>query len=261
MLDSTRPFSDAPNMDIGCPEHSSEGVPSSWYALRVSYSRELKVQDRLNELGVKTFVPMMWRRCPVKPGMTTGNPGMTKGKPGMTTGNPGMTTGNPGMTTVNPGMTKGKPTTSSLPAPTGQSTESLKRMRKNPSRRLVPAVGNLCFAYSTRAELEDFIRGYGDTSPVHFYWDRTANKPLTVPEKAMNDFIAVSSTLDEDLIYITEITSKLREGQTVKVKEGPFKGVEGKVVRIRKSRRILVELPGMLAVATTYIQPEYLEII
>ena len=215
MLDSTRPFSDAPNMDIGCTEHSSEGVPSSWYALRVSYSRELKVQDRLNELGVKTFVPMMWRRCPVKPGMT-----------------------------------KGKQTTSSLPAPTGK-----------PSRRLVPAVGNLCFAYSTRAELEDFIRGYGETSPVHFYWDRTANKPLTVPEKAMNDFIAVSSTLDEDLIYITEITSKLREGQTVKVKEGPFKGIEGKVVRIRKSRRILVELPGMLAVATTYIQPEYLEII
>lgn len=203
LLDSTRPFSDAPNMDIGCPEHSSEGVPSSWYALRVSYSRELKVRDRLNESGIRTFVPMMWRRCPVKPGMTTGNP----------------------------------------------------------SRRLVPAVGNLCFAYSTRAELEDFIRGYGDTSPVHFYWDRTANKPLTVPEKAMNDFIAVSSTLDEDLIYITEITSKLREGQTVKVKEGPFKGVEGKVVRIRKSRRILVELPGMLAVATTYIQPEYLEII
>ena len=240
LLDSTRPFSDAPNMDIGCPEHSSEGVPSSWYALRVSYSRELKVRDKLNELGVKTFVPMMWRRCPVKPGMTTGNPGMTTG---------------------NPGMTKGKPTTSSLPAPTGQSTESLKRMRKNPSRRLVPAVGNLCFAYSTKAELEDFIRGYGETSPVHFYWDRTANKPLIVPEKAMNDFIAVSSTLDEDLIYITEITSKLREGQTVKVKEGPFKGVEGKVVRIRKSRRILVELPGMLAVATTYIQPEYLEII
>lgn len=203
MLDSTRPFSDAPNMDIGCPELSSEGVPLSWYALRVSYSRELKVQDKLNELGVKTFVPMMWRRCPVKPGMTTGNP----------------------------------------------------------SRRLVPAVGNLCFAYSTRAELEDFIRGYGETSPVHFYWNRTANSPLTVPEKAMNDFIAVSSTLDEELIYITEITSKLREGQSVKVKEGPFKGIEGKIVRIRKSRRILVELPGMLAVATTYIAPENIEII
>jgi hypothetical protein len=77
----------------------------------------------------------------------------------------------------------------------------------------------------------------------------------------MNDFMRVSSTLDEDLIYSTEITGKLREGQTVKVKEGPFEGVEGKVVRIRKSRRILVELPGMLAVATTYIAPEKLEIL
>lgn len=196
LLDSTRPFSDAQNKHIGCPEHSSEGVPSSWYALRVSYSRELKVQKALDALGVKTFVPMMWKRC-----------------------------------------------------------------QDNPDRKLVPAVGNLCFAYSTRAALEDFIRGYGEASPVHFYWDRTANRPLTVPDKAMNDFITVASTLDEDIVYVTEITAKLREGQTVIVKDGPFKGVEGKVVRIRKSRRVLVELPGMLAVATTYIDPVNLEII
>ena len=215
LLDSTRSFSDAPNKHIGCPEHSSEGVPSSWYALRVSYSRELKVQKALDALGVKTFVPMMWKRCPVKPGMTK------------------------------PGMTKPATTTSAV----------------NSDRKLVPAVGNLCFAYSTRTALEDFIRGYGEASPVHFYWDRTANRPLTVPDKAMNDFITVASTLDEDIVYVTEISAKLREGQTVMVKDGPFKGVEGKVVRIRKSRRVLVELPGMLAVATTYIDPVNLEII
>ena len=215
LLDSTRSFSDAPNKHIGCPEHSSEGVPSSWYALRVSYSRELKVQKALDALGVKTFVPMMWKRCPVKPGMT--KPGMTKPATTMSAG--------------------------------------------NSDRRLVPAVGNLCFAYSTRTALEDFIRGYGEASPVHFYWDRTANRPLTVPDKAMNDFITVASTLDEDIVYVTEISAKLREGQTVMVKDGPFKGVEGKVVRIRKSRRVLVELPGMLAVATTYIDPVNLEII
>ena len=210
LLDSTRSFSDAPNKHIGCPEHSSEGVPSSWYALRVSYSRELKVQKALDAQGVKTFVPMMWKRCSVKPGMT---------KPATTTS------------------------------------------AVNSDRKLVPAVGNLCFAYSTRTALEDFIRGYGEASPVHFYWDRTANRPLTVPDKAMNDFITVASTLDEDIVYVTEISAKLREGQTVMVKDGPFKGVEGKVVRIRKSRRILVELPGMLAVATTYIDPVNLEII
>ena len=45
------------------------------------------------------------------------------------------------------------------------------------------------------------------------------------------------------------------------VKDGPFKGVQGTVVRIRKSRRIMVEIPGMLAVASAYVPLKDLEII
>ena len=67
--------------------------------------------------------------------------------------------------------------------------------------------------------------------------------------------------MDEDLIYLTEINDKLREGQTVRVRSGSFAGVTGKIVRIRKSRRILVELPGSLAVASTFVAPENVEII
>ena len=208
LLDSTRPFSNDPNNVIGCPEHSSEGVPLScqerpaaslgWYVLRVSYSRELKIKALLDEKGIQTFVPMIWRKREV-----------------------------------------------------GGKTE----------KKLAPAVSNLCFVRWHRPGIDSFIRGYGDNSPVHYYWDRTTTGPLMVPDKPMEDFIKVASSMDEDLIYITEISGKLKEGQTVKVKDGPFKGVEGKIVRIRKSRRILVELPGMLAVASTYVAPEFLEII
>ena len=67
--------------------------------------------------------------------------------------------------------------------------------------------------------------------------------------------------MDEDLIYLTEISEKLREGQIVKVRNGSFAGVEGRIVRIRKSRRLLVELPGMLAVASTYVRPEDVELV
>ena len=209
LLDSARPFGDSSNSNSGCPKNSSAGVPLSWYALRVSYSRVLKIQSQLQGMGVRTFVPMMWKRCPVKPGMTqTGKSGSTKLQ-----------------------------------------------------KRLVPAVTNLCFVHWTQADIERYIQGYGDKSPVHFYWDRTSSSRLVVPDKAMEDFIKVSSSMDEDLIYITEISDKLREGQVVRVKEGPFKGVEGKIVRIRKSRRILVELPGMLAVATTFVNPSSLEIL
>lgn len=156
------------------------------------------MQAHLNAMGVRTFVPMMWKRA---------------GKDGREV------------------------------------------------KKLVPAVSNLCFVYWTKQGIDEYIRGFGGNSPVNYYWDRTAGRALTVPEKAMDDFIKVASTMDEDIIYITQITSKLREGQTVKVKDGPFKGVEGKIVRIRKSRRILVELPGMLAVATTYVAAGDLEII
>ena len=205
LLDSTRPFSNDRNIDFGCPEHSSQGVPSScpdlpsnWYVLRVSYSRELKIKALLDEQGVRTFVPMMWRKKTV-----------------------------------------------------GGKTE----------KKLVPAVSNLCFVHWHRLGIDSLISSYGEKSPVHYYWDRTTQRPLTVPDKPMEDFIKVSSTLDEDLIYLTDISDKLREGQMVKVRSGSFAGVTGRIVRIRKSRRIMVELPGSLAVASTYISPENVEIL
>ena len=209
LLDSARPFSDDKNMSVGGPEHSSEGVPFlckkddsevvetyEWHVLRVSYSRELKIKDILDKAGVKTFVPMMWKKI-----------------------------------------------------------EHEGKIQK----KLVPAVNNLCFVYWTSGAIAEFIKAFGEKSPVHFYWDRTTSSPLTIPEKAMNDFITISSSMDEDLIYMTEISVKLREGQIVKVRSGAFAGVEGKIVRIRKSRRLLVELPGMLAIASTYLRPENIE--
>ena len=208
LLDSTRPFSNDPNNIIGCPEHSSEGVPLScqegpaaslgWYVLRVSYSRELKIKALLDEKGIQTFVPMIWRKKEV-----------------------------------------------------GGKTE----------KKLAPAVSNLCFVRWHRPGIDSFIRGYGDNSPVHYYWDRTTKSPLMVPDKPMEDFIKVASSMDEDLIYLTEINDKLREGQTIRVRSGSFAGVTGKIVRIRKSRRILVELPGSLAVASTFVNPENVEIL
>lgn len=197
MLDSTRPIGKPINNDHGRPKDTSAGVLKSWYALRATYSRELKVSEQLEERGMRTFVPMMWRKH-TKDGRT--------------------------------------------------------------EKKLVPAVNNLCFVYCTKEHIDAYIRSFGDSRPVNYYWDRTANRPLTVPDKAMEDFISIASTMDEDIIYMTEISEKLREGQIVKVCQGPFKGVEGKIVRIRKSRRIMVEIPGMLAVASTYVPVEDLEI-
>ena len=122
-----------------------------------------------------------------------------------------------------------------------------------------PAVSNLCFVYSTKAFLDDLFRGMGENRNVHFFWDKSTRNPIVVSDKAMTDFMQICAVMNDETLYLKDITEKLREGQKVRVTEGPFKGVEGTIVRIKKSRRVVVELPGLLAVATNFIDPRFLE--
>ena len=124
-----------------------------------------------------------------------------------------------------------------------------------------PAVSNLCFVRSTRAFLSDYLQTLGENRPAHFMWDKSTRDPIIVSEKAMADFIQVCQVMSDDTMYLKEVTDKLHEGQKVRVTDGPFKGVEGTVVRIKRSRRVVVELPGLLAVATNYIDPRFLEVV
>ena len=134
-------------------------------------------------------------------------------------------------------------------------------VEKDGVRRKVvrPAVRNLCFVCADRQSLDALRADLTGRIAVHYLWDKSTRQPLVVPEKAMRDFIRISRTMDEDLVYLSEVAPKLREGQRVRVLAGPFQGVEGVVVRVRKSKRVMVELPGMMAVATTFIQPDLLE--
>lgn len=177
---------------------SIDSEAMNWYAIRVTYSRELKFQTLLQESGFQTFVPM-YRRTFEK---------------------------------------NGKKET-----------------------KLVPAVSNLIFVHSEKADLDAFMARMGEACPARFIWDKSTRKPIVVPDKAMEDFIKISMSNIDDVIYLQEVTAKLREGQRVKVKNGPFEGVEGTVIRVKRSRRVMVELPGMMAIATTFVKPEELEIL
>ena len=170
----------------------------NWYAIRVTYSRELKFQTLLQESGFQTFVPMCRR--------------------------------------------------------------TLEKNGKKETK-LVPAVSNLIFVHSEKADLDAFMARMGEACPARFIWDKSTRKPIVVPDKAMEDFIKISMSNIDDVIYLQEVTAKLREGQRVKVKNGPFEGVEGTVIRVKRSRRVMVELPGMMAIATTFVKPEELEIL
>lgn len=180
------------------PNISSSSGLSKWFALRVTYCRELKIQARLLERGIKVFVPMVTRR----------------------------------------------------------EEKNGKIMTKR-----VSAVKNLLFAYATQAEIETYMLSEGDKPITHFIWDRATGLPIVVPAKQMRDFMQVCSESADEIIYLSRISDKLRGGAKVRVKSGPFAGVCGTVVRLRKSRRILVEIPGIMAAASTYVPLEDLDVI
>lgn len=169
-----------------------------WYAIRVTYSREMKFKTSLQEAGFETFIPM----C-------------------------------------------------------------RKKIEKNGKQQtvVVPAVANLCFVRASYPDLRTYMDGLGEANPARFMWDKSTRKPIVVPDKAMHDFMTISLTMSYEILFLNEVSQKLREGQKVRITEGPFKGVEGTVIRIKKSRRVMVELPGMFAITTNYIPLQNLEIL
>ena len=81
----------------------------------------------------------------------------------------------------------------------------------------------------------------------------------TMSDLEMNVFMLVTSTGDPGLEYLGEEPSDLRSGDRVRVTEGPFKGAEGYIKRIKGNRRLIVSIEGVVAVATTYIPGCFLE--
>lgn len=94
-----------------------------------------------------------------------------------------------------------------------------------------------------------------------FYYknpDHTAAQ--VVDEKQLKMFILLTSAKGEELVTLDPDSDPMFfKGQRVRVKAGPFEGAEGVIKRVKGDRRLLVHIPGIVAVATSYIHPGLLE--
>ena len=69
----------------------------------------------------------------------------------------------------------------------------------------------------------------------------------------------VAGTYDEKLIYLNPDPGDFSKGDRVRIIGGPFAGAEGIFVRIKGDRRVLINILGLVAVATTHVHPSMLE--
>lgn len=164
---------------------------NQWFALRVTYSRELKVKDFLEAEGVKTFAPMQ---------------------------------------------------------------EDVVLRKGKRVKVLVPIVHNLLFVYSTRQIIQEYKKASPIADQIRYMMNRETHQPIVVPDKQMQDFMAVAGS-GEDVVYLNPEELHLKKGDRVRINSGIWQGIEGRFLRIKGGMRVVIEIVGLMAVATIALTP------
>ena len=131
----------------------------------------------------------------------------------------------------------------------------------------VPMVSSILFIHTPEENLHQVETMLRDPDnllrPKGFIYKTTDWKEYAViPQKQMDIFRMVTESGVSGLdFYADDELTRYKQGDKVRVKDGPLKGAEGYIKRIKKDRRLLVCIEGIIAVATSYIPPEQLEIV
>ena len=123
------------------------------------------------------------------------------------------------------------------------------------------AFRDLCFVHGTRAAIDAVVSGMDKSIAVHYLWDGVKFAPAVVPDKLMGDFMKVAESDEESRLCLERVSTLLKDCRKVRVTSGMYSGIEGNLVRIKKTLRVMVALPGDIAVATGYIRPECMEVL
>ena len=139
---------------------------------------------------------------------------------------------------------------------TYQFTESRKQGDTELRRELVPAINNLIFVHSTKERISELKVSNELLEPLRYMIDQTAGEAhtiMTVPDKQMENFMRVASVTDDSVMFLDETTIVGKEGKRVEIMGGPFEGVTGVIRRVKRCKRVVVELEGIACVAIAFV--------
>jgi len=131
-------------------------------------------------------------------------------------------------------------------------------------RYLQPLIPNLLFAYTTDKKAEEYVKDTPAISYLSFYYnhfeqDGERNPPLTVPEEEMNRFIRATCNMNKHLLFVQPSQCHFKGGEQVRVVEGPFAGVEGRVARVAGQQRVVISLSNIGLISTAYIPTAFIQ--
>lgn len=126
-------------------------------------------------------------------------------------------------------------------------------------------IPNIFFAHGTEDEIKFFVYDNVNLPFLRFYYshtrlgDKIVKTPLTVPDKQMESLRIICACENDDIILTTEVLTRFREGQRVRITDGKFKGVEGIVARYQNQQRVGIIINGLLTACTAYVPKGFLK--
>ncbi len=124
---------------------------------------------------------------------------------------------------------------------------------------------NIFFAHGTEEEIKSFVYDNVNLPYLRFYYRhfhegaRIVKDPLIVPDYQIESLKIICTSEATDIIIVPSDIQKLKTGQAVRIVDGGFKGVIGKVVRYQGQQRVAIIIEGLLTIATAYIPSAFLE--
>ena len=126
---------------------------------------------------------------------------------------------------------------------------------------------NIFFAHGTEEELEKYVFDNVNLPFLRFYYrhyhqgSRIMKTPLIVPDYQIESLRIICESEANDVLLVPENEQKFKNGQKVRVIEGKFKGVEGRVARYHGQQRVAVIIDDIATIATAYLPSAFLEFI
>ena len=117
-------------------------------------------------------------------------------------------------------------------------------------------ISSLLFVRCTEEEALRYSLEHRGQLWLYLNVERT--RPAAIPEREMEIFRFVVTSGQQGLTLLGDDRPEYHLGDRVVVTDGPFKGAEGHIKRIKRDRRVVVSIPGVVAVATAYIHPSLL---
>ena len=146
--------------------------------------------------------------------------------------------------------------------PTQTIVKLINGKRKIVTESLLP---NIFFAYGTFDLIKSFVYDNVNLPFLRFYYRHThagskiKKTPMVIPLRQIESLQIICCAESDNTIVSLENVPKFEKGQLVRVKDGAFKGVVGRVARWQGQQRVGVVVDGLMTLCTAYVPSAFLE--